>query len=151
MPLDDLKDRVKPRHHMSTEELANRLSWSTTLGLMVVMALTLILPNMGAAAVNTVILVLLLPYLALQIWCTIVRKMGDLSGWAKDNVMALLALLLGFYIMTQGWFWSTHSADHHAIIMKCTVFDILDLAIGAIAALRIWGSTKDRDEIKPSS
>ena len=145
MPLDNLEGRTKKR--LTTDDLANRLSWSTTLGLMVLMALIAIMPNLLAAALNTVIFIPLVLYLGLQIWSTIVRRMGDLGGWAADNVVALLALLLGAYFMTQPWFWTLYSGDHHAIMMKCMVFNLLDLAIGAFASLRIWGSPKDRDEV----
>jgi hypothetical protein len=146
MPVSDRRPTSVGGTPLSSDERWFRIGLSTTFGKILLMALTLLMPNVIAAAINTVIWFILFPYLVLQIWVTITRNTGSLGGWGADNLVALIGLIGGIIIMVQPWFWALYSSDHHAIIMKCTLFGFFDLAFGLATAQRIAAATKERDE-----
>lgn len=131
---------------MSTEKLSSRVCWMATMVKIVLMGATLIMPNVIASAFNGVLWPLLLVYLVLQLWGTYERDTGSRGTWALDNILAFLGVLLGVIVMTQMWFWTLYTGDHHQIMMKCTLIGLIDLGSGLYATQRIAGATKERDE-----
>ena len=146
MPIENLEAR--PHRRMSAEKLSSRVCWSTTLGKIVLMSSVLIMPNVIASAINSILWFVLFVYFGVQIWGTYERDTGSRGSWALDNILAFMGVILGLILMTQGWFWALYASDHHQIIMKCTLIGALDLGSGLYATQRIAGATKERDETK---
>jgi len=140
------RGRSPDRSPLTAEEIAFRVAWITTGGLIALTLITLLLPNVVAAAFNAVILWILVAYVGVQWWATLVRKLGMSAEWAADNALAFVGVVAGVIILTQSWFWTAYSGEHHVLMMKYTVAGLFDLVFGLANSLRIAESTKGRDE-----
>lgn len=117
--------------------------WSTTLLKILLMAVTLILPESIAKSIADNLWPWMALYFSIQLIGTLVREAVNMKGWAIDNVAALIGVVFAIVLFFTPWFWY-FSAPYWTIIKQCFVYGLMDLAFGLAFSQRIALATATR-------
>jgi hypothetical protein len=141
-----------PTHHheFSWSDFVFELDWASTLLLTAFMVVDVtflrrIVGPVGMLWLKNWFWVVLLIYLAIQLWGTLIRDSTQLAKFLIDNGLAIGGIVVAAIIMTSTGFWY-FPPEEKMLMIQFLCFSLVDLVFGLLFGLRIAFAGKEREE-----